>query len=119
MGEFETKKKYYMIGLKSGAYPYVTKEKVSEEANVSNIRGEMYEINRKFLKDLDILEGSPINYIRRLDDFNDLVTKKKKKAFIYMLENKELIDGIHASFGKRFVNINDGDWLSYVQRTQR
>lgn len=116
MGEFETTNMYYMIGLKSGAYPYVTKEKVSDDANISHIRGEIYEIKRTCLQDLDILEGSPINYIRRLDDFYEIDTNKKKKAFIYMLENKELIDGIRASFGKRFVNINDGNWLSYVHR---
>lgn len=110
MGYFKTNKTYYMVGLKSRAYPYITESQVSPDSLKTYITGEIYTINLSSLDHLDVLEGSPHNYIRRLEYFNG---PKITSAYMYILENTELIDGIKKNFEKRFVNVPGGDWVAF------
>ena len=110
MGIFKSNKPYYMVGLKSRAYPYITDTKVSSDSNKTPITGEVYRIKRTDLKELDALEH---NYVRKLEGFHG---PKKTKAYVYVLENDELIEGIKSSFTKRFVSVPEGDWIAFNEK---
>ena len=110
VGTFKSNKPYYMVGLKSRAYPYITEAQVSSDSNKTSITGEIYTIKRTHLKDLDALEH---NYVRKQEGFHG---PKKTKAYVYVLENTELIDGIKESFTKRFVSVPEGDWITFNEK---
>lgn len=110
VGTFKSNKPYYMVGLKSRAYPYITETKVSSDSNKTPITGEVYRIKRTDLKELDALEH---NYVRKFEGFHG---QKKTKAYVYVLENDELIEGIKGSFTKRFVSVPEGDWIAFNEK---
>jgi gamma-glutamylcyclotransferase (GGCT)/AIG2-like uncharacterized protein YtfP len=113
-GLWHTTNEYYMIGIKSGSYPYVTDEKLHDELSHTKIYGELYYVNDELLNSLDEMEGHPIQYKRtQIEIAND---KKKQDAFMYILENAELKKGILDNFGKRFIAVNTGDWLDYKSK---
>ena len=74
----KTKEKYSMFKYKDYDFPYVC------EIPMHHINGELYDINN--LKDLDILEGYPDFYTRKIikviDDNNEY------EAYIYILNEK-------------------------------
>jgi len=120
LGYFQTDNPYYMIGLKSRAYPYITGTKVSEDGIPIHIYGELYSIQRSDLRTFDALEGCPTNYVRRYEAIHlekRINTEKTTKtyAYLYVLENTELLEGIKHNFTKRFMNIHSGDWVKYIE----
>lgn len=110
VGTFKTSDTYYMIGLKSKAYPYVTCSKLHESLQASHITGELYKVDDDLLKELDALEGHPHNYKRTEHIINDY------KAFIYLLENEEMKSDIMTSFERRFVSVISGDWVDFLMQ---
>tara|TARA_Y100001938_G_C8056410_1_gene414624 strand:+ start:1095 stop:1451 length:357 start_codon:yes stop_codon:yes gene_type:complete len=74
VGEGITKKKYIMFKL---GIPYV-----SEKQEHSNIQGEIYKVTPSVMRKLDLLEGHPNWYYRKVVDIvlND---GKEKSAYIY------------------------------------
>jgi gamma-glutamylcyclotransferase (GGCT)/AIG2-like uncharacterized protein YtfP len=106
-----TSNEYYMIGIKSGSYPYVTDENIHNELLPTKIYGELYYINEEMLKSIDEMEGHPTQYRRHIVDIiND---KQKQTAYMYLLVNEELKNGIRENFERRFIAVNTGDWLDY------
>ncbi len=113
-GLWHTVNEYYMIGIKSGSYPYVIDEQINDELKHTQIYGELYYVDDKLLNSLDEMEGHPIQYKRtQIEITND---KEKQAAFMYILENEELKKGIRENFGKRFIAVNTGDWLDYKSK---
>lgn len=114
-GEWYTKNYYYMTGMKSGAYPYVTSVQLHEDQSPTKVYGELYMIDEDLLKILDELEGHPTQYMRQTID---IVNNRNEcvNAYMYILENKELQEGIRLNFKRRFVPVNDGDWVAYIRQ---
>lgn len=114
-GEWQTKNYYYMTGMKSGAYPYVSSVQLHEDQSPTKVYGELYIVNNDLLKILDELEGHPTQYMRQKID---IVNNRNEcvNAYMYILENKELQDGIRLNFKRRFVPVNDGDWVAYIRQ---
>lgn len=114
-GPFRTKEDYYMIGLKSKAYPYVTSEKLHESLTHTHITGELYEVSEDLLAELDILEGHPTNYTRTRVALEPLSSKgASMEAWMYVLTNAEIQTGIARAFDRRFVAVPTGDWVVHL-----
>lgn len=110
-GLWETTGKYYMIGMKSGAYPYVTTEKLDESLEPTKIVGELYCVAHDLLCSFDEMEGHPTQYKRILLEIkND--KQEHAYAFMYLLESDEIKEGIRKGFARRFVAVNNGDWVA-------
>ena len=112
IGNYITTDPMYMIGLKSKAYPYVVQTKIHEDLEPTPIRGELYKVSRHTLSMIDALEGYPTHYVRKIVGVYN--GKKYMKAYMYILENTELIEGIQSSFHKRFLPVNHGDWVKFI-----
>ena len=80
-----TKNKYAMYEYYDAGFPYLSKEEIF------NVKGEIYKIDKKTLKELDKLEGYPTFYDRELIDIN-LENGENIKAYTYFL--KETIKNI-------------------------
>jgi len=106
-----------MIGLKSKSFPYVVTEQIHEDLKPTPITGELYEITQAVLEKLDAVEGHP-SYCRRrpVVVFNEKEAKTRL-AYMYILDNAELIEGIQESFHKRFVPINNGNWIKFINNS--
>lgn len=111
-GIWKTVQKYYMIGTKSGSYPYVTTEELVDTLFKTNITGELYLVTPSLLESLDEMEGHPEQYRRILTEIvND---DKYMNAYIYILESDELKEGIQKGFTRRFESVNGGDWVAHL-----
>ena len=112
IGPFHTADKYVMIAQTSKAFPYI----VHSFAGVNSIPicGELYDIDAATLHAIDNLEGHPEFYRRRTVIVTDNTTSYS--AYIYILENGSIIDGIIENMigGEgRFEIVADGDWKKY------
>jgi gamma-glutamylcyclotransferase (GGCT)/AIG2-like uncharacterized protein YtfP len=112
IGDYKTVNDYFMVGLKSKAYPYVLEEHISDDLRKGSIYGEVYSVSDKGLLYLDGLEGHPHNYIREKVE----LTSEQGSLFgyIYILKNKEMIHSIKENFGKRFVSVPGNDWKKHL-----
>jgi gamma-glutamylaminecyclotransferase len=111
IGTFVTREQYYMIGLKSKAYPYTTEEQLHPSLQPVQIQGELYEISESLLKSLDVLEGHPDEYMRKPVCIGDGI-----QAEMYVLENPAVKREIAKAFERgwtRFVSVPDGDWVAH------
>ena len=114
VGWYTTMDRMYMIGLKSKSFPYVVTEQIHEDLKPTPITGELYEITPAVLETLDAVEGHPTYYRRRpIVVFNEHEAKTRS-AYMYILDNTELIEGIQKSFHTRFVPINNGNWIKFI-----
>ena len=110
VGDFMTAKAYYMVGLRSLAYPYVIEDYMGVDSGP--VYGEVYSISEEGIAFLDRLEGHPHNYIR---EEVDLVNRDGElKAYMYILRNKELIDAVKKGLGGRFLAVEGNDWGKFV-----
>jgi gamma-glutamylcyclotransferase (GGCT)/AIG2-like uncharacterized protein YtfP len=113
IGIYKTVNNYYMIGLKSKAYPYILEESVNNDLVINPVYGEVYTISDEGLEYLDRLEGHPNNYIREnIDVINNI---SSLNTYMYILKNKEMIDSIRVNFNKRFIAVPDNDWKKFLE----
>ena len=117
IGYYTTLDPMYMIGLKSKSFPYVVTEQIHEDLKPTPITGELYEITLAVLEKLDALEGHPSYYRRRPVVVFNVKEAKTRLAYMYILDNAELIEGIQESFHKRFVPINKGNWIKFINNS--
>ena len=112
MGEYHTVDKYHMVGQISRAYPYIVKPEHDLGSDPVHIIGELYDIDEDVLADLDNLEGYEQEcddfYTRRLIPITD--GNNEKSAYVYILENKCIIEEIKNNMGYRFELVPSGDW---------
>ncbi len=105
-GTFKTRDKYYMIGLKSGAYPYVTDEPLGSELEPIEIVGDLYNVTPSVLNWLDLLETG----YQRVN----VVLENGLEAQMYMLLDpiikSELRKYFERGWTKRFKGVPSGDW---------
>ncbi len=111
MGTYSTVDKYYMIGQVSKSFPYVVAEKEFESQPSTHIIGELYDIDADVLKNLDDLEGHPDFYMRCLVRVADELGDNIYSAYVYILENPEIIRGLKNN--DRFELVPSGDWRVY------
>ncbi len=114
LGDFESEEKLFMVGLRSGAYPYVIDEPVHPSCQPTTIKGEVYEVSYDLVKRLDAFEGHPHHYTRQTlivhhgDKFQPVI------AYTYMVINEFMKDEIAAAFEERFMVVPDGDWKNLI-----
>jgi gamma-glutamylcyclotransferase (GGCT)/AIG2-like uncharacterized protein YtfP len=111
IGTYSTVDKYYMIGQVSKSFPYVLAETEFEGQPSAHIIGELYDIDADVLKNLDDLEGHPDFYTRRLVRATDELGNNIYSAYVYILENPEIIRGLKNN--DRFELVPSGDWRVY------
>jgi gamma-glutamylaminecyclotransferase len=112
IGTYTTRDTYYMAGLKSQAYPYVTEEPLHASLQPTQITGELYDLPESLLQTLDALEGHPDEYMRKPVDLSD-----GTQAEMYVLQNPVTKREIAKAFQRgwtRFVSVPGGDWLDHV-----
>lgn len=114
ISSYETHEKYYMVGLKSGAYPYVIDEPVHPTCQATTIRGELYEISEHLLAKLDAFEGHPHHYTRQLIAVHNGNVFEPVMAYTYMITNEYMKTEIAAAFDQRFANVTGGDWKRFI-----
>lgn len=113
IGDYKTTQNYYMIGLKSKAYPYVIEEKINNDLIKNPIYGEVYTVSNEGILYLDGLEGHPHNYTR--EKVNVINETTSINAYIYILRNEEMINSIKTNFGKRFIAVPGNDWKVFLE----
>ena len=112
LGNFESEENLYMVGLKSGAYPYVLDEPVHPTCIPTTIKGEVYEVTYNLMRRLDTFEGHPHHYTR-----TTLIVHQGNKfqptiAYTYIVINEYLKSEIAEVFEKKFNVISSGDWAN-------
>ncbi len=107
-GTYKTADKYYMIGLRSGAYPYVCEEALDSMQDPVQITGDLYEVQPAVLQWLDLLESHYERVTVLLDN--------GQKAQIYLLRDPTIKAEIKRYFDRgwtrRFITVSSGDWCA-------
>lgn len=111
-----TQNKFYMASLTCSSYPIISEEKINFQQQLSQIKGEIYEIDERTLESLDDFEGHPDYYTRKLitvviesnEEFELTVD-----AYCYIISNHKSLDDIKKFFKYICDIINDGDWKSF------
>jgi gamma-glutamylcyclotransferase (GGCT)/AIG2-like uncharacterized protein YtfP len=91
--------KYTMINL--GAFPGLMLE-----VPTSHIHGEIYHISDEVFKDLDLLEGFPYFYDRKIVEFKDANDNTHEAWVYYLADPKKYINRIN----KDYLFIHNGVW---------
>lgn len=107
VGTYITCEQYVMIGLTSGAYPYLIKGDAVPDISGACITGEIYEIDETCMVALDRLEGHPHMYRRQ-----PVMVQGFGVAEAYILEDPTTIADILRGVGRRFRIIPSGDWAA-------
>ena len=120
-----TTDKFYLTGLKSNEYPYLSVVPLRTDQIPSQIKGELYEVTSVALAELDDFEDHPIEYLRSQIEVSDLSGTILKepwneksdllKANVYMLRNEMRIEEARAAFDAKFVIVHHGDWRAHLK----
>ena len=120
-----TTDKFYLTGLKSNEYPYLSAVPLRTDQVPSQIKGELYEVTSAALAELDDFEDHPAEYLRSLIEVSDLSSaiidepwnakSTSLQANVYMLRNVLMIEQARAAFDKYYVIVQDGDWKSHLK----
>ena len=98
-----------MIGLQSGAYPYVMRDlPYTDEIpplQAAQIHGELYEVSEDVLELLDRLEEHPNHYVRK-----HVLIENGYPAEMYLIEDTEFKECILQGIPLRFRGIPNGIW---------
>lgn len=113
---------FYLTGLKSNEYPYLSEIPLHKSQVSNQITGELYEVSSQALDTLDEFEEHPIEYQRSLIEVEDLSTRgedahgSKLVANVYLLKNELKIAEAKSLFESKFVIVDGGDWRSHVNK---
>ncbi len=114
LGSHETEEKLFMVGLKSGAYPYVIDEAVHPSCQATTIKGEVYEVPYDLILRLDAFEGHPYHYTRQTVIVHSGNRFQPVIAYTYIVINEFMKAEIEAAFDERFMVVPDGDWKNLI-----
>ncbi len=114
LGVYESEEKLFMIGLRSGAYPYLIDESVHTSCQATTIKGEVYEVSYDLIQRLDAFEGHPYHYTRQTIIVHAGNKFQPVIAYTYLVINDFLKAEIEAAFEERFINVPDGDWKNLI-----
>jgi gamma-glutamylcyclotransferase (GGCT)/AIG2-like uncharacterized protein YtfP len=111
-GVWITLQAYYMVGLKSGAFPCVSTEPIFKHTVPTKITGELYYVSYDTLQSLDKLEGVPNLYQRvSITIENGLETRE---AYVYMITDAASIE----MWRRELTTIEpvvSGDWVKHTR----
>lgn len=114
--DFKTDPKYISNATpKTSDLRHSIKQPVSIGKHFSSIKGEIYKVDDLMLSKLDILEGYPEFYSRKIiscenDEDPDLV-----EAQVYLLENVDF----QKIQGKKLINNFDAEFIGYIKPEER
>ncbi len=114
LGVHESEEKLYMVGLRSGAYPYLIDEAVHPSCQPTTIKGEVYEVSYDLIQRLDAFEGHPYHYTRQTLIVHNGNRFQPVIAYTYMIINEFMKAEIEAAFEERFIIVPDGDWKNLI-----
>ena len=116
--------KFFLTGLKSNEYPYLSDVPLQNGQVSYQIKGELYELSDEALAKLDLFEEHPVEYLRSMIRVQDLSVNEKGKlnaelcsvydVNVYLLKNEERIAEARADFDSKFVLVNGGDWRLHL-----
>ena len=109
-GTWRTCEEYYMVGLASNAFPYVTPFPIFQVES-TRIVGELYLVAEDVLKRLDILEGHPHHYTRVIVSIEK--EGEVRDAFLYMMVDEKDAECMRQNLF-RFVPV-EGDWVKHLE----
>ena len=121
-GNCRTVEMFYLTGLKSNEYPYLSEIPLHKSQVSHQITGELYEVSSQALDTLDEFEEHPIEYQRSLIEVEDLSTRcddahgSKLVANVYLLKNELKIAEAKSLFESKFVIVDGGDWRSHLNK---
>lgn len=101
---------FYMTGLTSKAYPYLTEVPLLHEQQPKQITGEIFSVTDEGLARLDELEGHPDFYRRELREVTCDGTGEIITCNIYLLRDNDTIQNAIADKRSRFEDVPSGDW---------
>ena len=113
---------FFLTGLKSNEYPYLSEVPLHSSQVSHRITGELYEVSTQALDTLDIFEEHPIEYQRSLIEIEDLsppskdISGGKLIANVYLLKNEQKIAEAKSVFESKFIIVDDGDWRSHLNK---
>ena len=118
--------KFYLTGLKSNEYPYLSEVSLQKGQVACRIRGELYEVSNDALMKLDWFEEHPVEYFRSMIKVEYFARELEGKsdselnlsvqsANVYLLKNEERIAAAREDFESKFVLVNGGDWKSHLK----
>lgn len=121
-----TVEKFFLTGLKSNEYPYLSEVPLKMDQVAHYIKGELYEVSNDALSKLDWFEEHPVEYFRSMIEVRDLsmengeasnsVSKSSAHdANVYLLKNDERIIAARENFDSKFVLVNGGDWRLHLK----
>lgn len=122
-GQCVSVEKFYLSGLKSNEYPYLSEVPLHPDQLPNQIKGELYEVSTDALAKLDEFEEHPTEYLRSMIGVMDISTGNEKnlgckyeiiESNVYLLKNEERILQARAGFEKKFVIVTDGDWREHL-----
>ena len=113
---------FYLTGLKSNEYPYLSEVPLHKSQVSHRITGELYEVSSQALDTLDEFEEHPIEYQRSLIEVEDFsprsedIRVRKLVANVYLLKNELKIAEAKSVFESKFVIVDGGDWKSHLNK---
>ena len=118
--------KFYLTGLKSNEYPYLSEVSLQKDQVPCRIRGELYEVSNDALMKLDWFEEHPVEYFRSMikveyfareleGNSDSELNLSVQSANVYLLKNEERIAAAREDFESKFVLVNGGDWKSHLK----
>lgn len=123
-----TTEKFYLTGLKSNEYPYLSAVPLRSDQVPCQIKGELYEVTSDALAELDDFEDHPIEYLRSMVEVSDLSSAIQEEpwkaksnsleANVYMLRNELRIEEARTAFDTKFVVVRDGNWRLHLKNAQ-
>lgn len=119
--------RFYLSGLKSNEYPYLSEVPLHPDQLSNCIQGELYEVSTDALSKLDEFEEHPVEYLRSIIEVIDIsngVQDNQGSKYeiietnVYLLKNEERIEQARAAFDTKFVVVNKGDWREHLDSTE-
>jgi gamma-glutamylaminecyclotransferase len=116
IGTFISLQQFQMVSYRDFNFPYLLEDYITNKS-LTNITGEIYKVNQKTLQQLDILEFHPKIYERK---FHKFINDKNQimEAWVYILNNEQIINLIKNEIGINYHLIESGNWCNFFKYYQ-
>jgi hypothetical protein len=114
IGIYRTSASYQMICMKKYNFPFIIDEKIFEDSNMSEIIGEVYDIDDDTFSIINNFTGATQFYnliticVRDINNINLFVNT-------YLLDNMAIINDARLNKYLDYIHIVDGNWINYLE----
>ncbi len=110
LGEFISEEYFHLIAYETLQFPYLANLPIDKPK--TKIKGEIYKVNSRTLKKLDLLESHNDIFQRQEKIFTN--GKDTVSAYVYILVNTAIIDYIVDNLNSTYFLIKSGDWVNFL-----